>query len=55
MDSDNGQRGVYFPPLEVVFGTDLNGRRGSETEGDNRAINGAVSKLSFSSISLKGP
>ena len=45
---------IYFSPLGVVFRANLNGGRRGEGEGYNRSINGAVSKLSFSSINLKG-
>ena len=37
-----------------MFRTNLDGRGGSKTEGDDGFINGTVSKLAFSPIGLKG-
>ena len=55
MDGDDGKGRIYFSPLEIMFRANLNGRRGSEAEGNNRVVNGTVSKLSFSPIDLRGP
>ena len=54
MDGNNGKGRVYFSPLEIMFRTNLDGRRGGEAEGDDGAVNRKMSKLSFSSIGLKG-
>ena len=53
VDSNDRQRRVNFSPLEVMFRAYLNRRRGSEAEGDDRTINGAMSKLPFCPVSLE--
>ena len=54
VDGNYGKGGIDFSPLEVVFGANLDGRGRSEAEGDDRTVNGAMTKLAFSPISLKG-
>ena len=54
VDGDDRQRGINLSPLEVVFRTNLNGRRGSKAERDDGSVNRAMTELPFSSISLKG-
>ena len=55
VDGNNGERRIDFSPLEVVLGADLDRGWRSKAEGDNRAINRTMTKLSFGPISLKSP
>ena len=55
VDGNYRERRVYFSPLEVMLRAYLNRGRGSETEGDNGAVNRTVSELSFRPIGLEGP
>ena len=54
MEGDYWEGRVDFSPLEIVFRTDLDRGGCSETEGDDRFVNGTMSKLALSSICLKG-
>ena len=53
VDGDNGQRGINFSPLEVVFRTNLNRGGRGKAERNDGSVNRPVAKLPFSSISLK--
>ena len=55
VDSNNGEGRVDFSPLEVMLQANLDGRGRSEAKGDDRTINGAMPKLSFSPVNLKSP
>ena len=54
VDGNQSERRVDFSPLEVMFRAYLNRGWSSKTEGDDGFINGTMSELALSSISLKG-
>ena len=54
VDCNYGKGRVDFPPLEVMLQANLDGGGRSEAKGNDRAVNGAMTKLSLSLIDLKG-